>query len=348
MSQTHDLAPWLMPVLVRLQQSHGHAWLLGGSKGLGQFDVALALAASWLCETTQQGLACGNCDACHMVQAKSHPDFMVLLPETLSLALGWPLDEKTQADLDEKKRKPSKQIKLEAVLDVISFAQRTSSRGQGLVVVIYPAEAMNHVSANALLKSLEEPAGHTRFVLASENSMALLPTIRSRCQSLTLTLPDTASARTWLTEQGVSAADADVWLKAAGGQPQTAWQLAQALGKTSAWLGLPQLVARGAPIAEFPAWVVETPAILTQVLHKLCHDWLCAGQGALPRFFESRELLAAAPHINQAATRQAALYKLTAWSQALHRDVRVSEHTLNAGLMMEALLAQAKQAVALR
>ncbi len=357
------LAPWLAASLERLLLQRGHAWLLTGTTGLGQLDLAMAMAASTLCEAQLEGkpetkpqtkpqTACGVCEACLMIRAKSHPDLAVLMPETLSLALGWPLDEKTQIELDDKKRKPSKQIKVEAVQDLISFAQRTSARGRGLAVVIYPAEAMNHIASNALLKTLEEPAGNARFVLATEDSAALLPTIRSRCQAFTMTTPDAATAVAWLTQQTAGAAtaamtsqDATVWLKAAGGQPQTALDLSAALGKTSAWLGVPALVARGAAPSDYPPALVETAAALVSVLQKLYHDLLCVGQGAQARFFDSQSLLAAAPHVAPEATRQAALYKLTGWAKSLNTHVRSAEHTLNTGLMIEALLAEAKQAL---
>jgi DNA polymerase III subunit delta' len=339
-SEAKDLAPWLEVDLERFLAQRGHAWLVTGTAGLGQFELAMAMAASALCErATEQGApqpnlhkACGQCDACHMVHAKSHPDLAVLLPETLSLELGFPLDEKTQADLDDKKRKPSRQIKLEAVQDLISFVQRTSSRGKGLVVVIYPAEAMNHIAANALLKSLEEPAGNTRFVLATEDSAALLPTIRSRCQSFVLTPPESKLAVAWLTSNGVAQKDASVWLKAAGGQPQTALAMSLAIGKIAAWQDFPKLVAKGALPSELSAGLLETPAVLVGALQKLCHDAMCVNQGAEPRFFES-------------FTTSSSLYKLTTWSKALNVQARSSEHTLNAGLMIEALLAEAKQAL---
>jgi DNA polymerase III subunit delta' len=337
-SESKPLAPWLEGTLERLLAQRGHAWLVTGSAGLGQLNLAMAMAASYLCEkpAAPQAIsskACGQCDACHMVRAKTHPDLAVLLPETLSLALGWPLDEKTQEDLDDKKRKPSKQIKLEAVQDLIGFVQRTSSRGKGLVVVIYPAEAMNHIAANALLKSLEEPVGNSRFILATEDSAALLPTIRSRCQSFVLTSPEAKLAVAWLASEGVPQKDASVWLKAAGGQPQTALAMSQNISKTSAWQDFPKLIAKGALPSELPSALTETPAALVGALQKLCHDAICVNQGAEPRFFDS-------------VTSTSSLYKLTTWSKALNLQTKSSEHTLNAGLMIEALLAEAKQALA--
>lgn len=342
MSETTDLVPWLEADLERLLAQHGHAWLVTGTAGLGQFELAMAMAASVLCErSTEQGAskaklhkACGQCESCHMFRAKSHPDLGLLIPETLSLELGWPLGEKAQKDIDEK-RKPSKQIKIEAIRDLVEFGQRTSARGRGLAVVIYPADAMNQYAATALLKTLEEPAGEARFFLATEDRAALLPTIRSRCQSFVLTPPDSAQAVAWLASEGVVAKDASVWLKAAGGQPQTALAMARAMTKTSAWLDFPKLIAKGALPSELPAALTETPAALVGALQKLCHDAICVSQGVEPKFFD-------AISSNPSA---ASLYKLTTWSKALNVQTRSSEHTLNSGLMIEALLSEAKQAM---
>lgn len=48
------LAPWLQSQLESLPHQRGHAWLLAGPSGLGQFDLALALARAWLCETPRR------------------------------------------------------------------------------------------------------------------------------------------------------------------------------------------------------------------------------------------------------------------------------------------------------
>jgi DNA polymerase-3 subunit delta' len=59
----------------------------------------------------------------------THADLCVLMPETAMLALGWPLPEKAQAEIDDKKRKPSKEIRVDAMRDAVEFCQRTSARG---------------------------------------------------------------------------------------------------------------------------------------------------------------------------------------------------------------------------
>ena len=110
-------------------------------------------------------------------------------------------------------------------------------------MLIYPAERMNAITANALLKTLEEPPGDVRFVLASEAAHQLLPTIRSRCLTHTLHWPDQAQALDWLAACGYAAADAAVLLRAAGGRPAQALRhpVAEAKQAAQRWS---QLAAR--------------------------------------------------------------------------------------------------------
>jgi hypothetical protein len=188
--------PWLQRQLDTLVQERSHAVLLFGSGGIGQYELALDLARAWLCESPQQrdriGRACGTCGSCHAIEVRTHADLLVLMPETVQMELGWPLSEKAQSDIDEKRRKASREIRVDAMRDAVEFAQRTSGRGQSKIVLVYPAEKMNAVAANALLKTLEEPPGSVRFILATEAAHELLPTIRSRCLAHALHLPRSA------------------------------------------------------------------------------------------------------------------------------------------------------------
>lgn len=328
------LSPWLHAPLADLLRQRGHAWLLQGPSGLGQYELALALASAWLCESPVgpmgQGVACGHCASCHAIDVRTHADLCVLMPEVAMMDLQWPLDEKSQADIDDKKRKPSREIRVEAMRDAVGFAQRTSARGRGKVVLVYPAERMNTITANALLKTLEEPAGDVRFVLASEAAWQLLPTIRSRCLGFTLPWPDVVEARGWLVAQGIPDADADALLRAAGGRPADALRLAQSGRSPKAWALLPKAMQRG----EVSALADHAPAQAIDSLQKICHDLMAVGAGAEPRFFALAEL----PPVPSSMA-------LARWSKSLANAAKTAEHPFNAGLMLEALVSEARSAI---
>jgi len=321
---------WIDQQLKQLWAQRGHAWLLAGPSGLGQYRLALALARAWLCEQPSNGMACGRCGSCHAIEVRTHADFCVLMPETLMLELGWPLGEKAQTELDAKTRKPSKEIRIEAVRDGVEFAQLSSGRGHGKVILVFPAERMNAVSANALLKTLEEPPGNVKFVLASHNAHRLLATVRSRCVVHTMVWPETTAALAWLQRQGVAPADASTMLHAAGGRPDDALKLSQSGLTAATWTRLPHAIANG-DMNLFKDWL---PVQVLDAMHKLCHDLLSIKSGANPRFFEFGAL--PAPGCMKA---------LSHWSKALSASAKTIEHPFNPGLMIEALVSQAQIAI---
>ena len=324
------LAPWLQRQLSELLVQPGHARLLHGPSGLGQFALGLALVRSWLCEQpTAQG-ACGTCPACHGVDVHTHADLCVLLPEAVMIELGWPLSEKAQSEIDNKTRKPSREIRVEAMRDMVEFGQRTSARGRGKAVLIYPAERMNAVTANTLLKTLEEPAGDLRFVLCSEAGNLLMPTIRSRCHGHAMAWPDTAAALAWLHAQGVAPASGAVLLRAAGGRPDDALQLWAAGIHADTWLAVPKMVASG-QVGVFAKWA---PALVVSTLQKVCHDLLAVHFGGAPRFFAATDL-----------PKAASAYALSAWAKSLTQSLRDANHPFNPGLMHEALVCEAQNAL---
>ncbi|MDP2263803.1 MAG: DNA polymerase III subunit delta' [Hydrogenophaga sp.] len=342
MAEAQSLAPWLQRQLDGLLSQRGHALLLAGPSGLGQYELALALARVWLCEAPGEHGACGQCGSCHAIDVRTHADLCALMPDTLSLELGWPLDESAQKEIDDKKRKPSKLIRVEAAREAVSFTQFTRSRGRTKVVLVYPADRMNMESANTLLKTLEEPVGEVRFVLATEAAHQLLPTIRSRCQGHAMAWPDTAEALDWLQQQSaglsksaqqVDREQAGVWLQAAGGRPDDALAWGRSGLNAQAWTELPQALARGdwTLMAEWPA------ARQLAVLQKLCHDLMAQAGGGAPRFFPAQRL--------PRAPRWAAL---STWSRELMAAARTVEHPFNPGLMQEAWAARTQQVLAVR
>ena len=184
------------------------------------------------------------------------------------------------------------------------------------------------MAANTLLKTLEEPAGQLRFVLASTAPEALLPTIRSRCQAFPLGLPQRDAALSWLTGQGVESPA--VLLDAAGGRPQEARDWYAAGLRADAWQQLPKRLSRGdaAALGDWP------PPRAIDALQRLCHDLLRRVHAAPPTYFA----LAALPAPSLAAP-------LLAWDAVLRRAARHAEHPLNAGLLIESLFAQGQSAL---
>jgi DNA polymerase-3 subunit delta' len=324
--------PWLATPLREALKRRGHALLVTGPAGVGQFELALVLAQAWLCEGAAGApRPCGRCAGCRLLQARSHPDLLVLLPEAMRVALAW----ESGSDEDEEgagerasKARPSKEIKVEAVRAAVEFAQTTAARSRGKVVVVHPAERTNPIAANALLKTLEEPPGAARFVLGCATPDALLPTIRSRCEVLRLATPPAEEAVSWLAAQGVR--EPAILLAACGGQPleALAWSGDGVEGKL--WQQLPALLARG-EAAPFASWPVPR---LVDALHKLCHDALCAAAGAPARYFPAGTVPATAR-----------LDALDAWARELARIARHAEHPWNAGLTIEALVEGAKNAL---
>lgn len=380
LTERRQLAPWLQVQLENLLSQRGHAWLLSGPSGLGQFELAMALARAWLCEApTPQG-ACGHCGSCHAVDVHTHADLRMLIPETLFLSLGWPLDQKTQDDLDSKKRKPSKEIKVDAARDVVSFSQLTRSRGHTKVVLVFPAERMNGITANTLLKTLEEPPGEVKFILATEAAQQLLPTIRSRCLNHTMRWPAFEESLAWLQsqsamdevvdadeEEGVKAPksvkagrakppppkleDLRVLLAAAGGRPSDALAWVQGGAPDEAardWQALPKAMARG-DVSALTGWA---PALVVDALQKICHDVWAVKVGAQPRFFSLADLpLPVRKHATVEAQQLASpssIFALAAWSKDLATTARTVEHPYNPGLMLEALVSRAQQALSTR
>lgn len=323
--------PWLgAPLQQALRTQRGHALLIHGPQGIGQFELALTLAQAWLCETNPNTQPCGHCASCHLVQSRTHPDLLVLVPEALRESMGWGAGAEGDEGEGGKasKAKPSKEIKVEAVRNAVVFAQSTSARGLRKVVLIHPAERVNMIAANTLLKTLEEPPGGARFILSCGAPDALLPTLRSRCQAMPLALPAADMASAWLAQQQV--AQPEVLLAAAGGQALEALEWARDGVDSVAWMRLPKQLAAGESNG-LASWPMPR---LIDAMHKLCHDAMCLACGAAPRYFPPATLPSGA-----------VLPALVEWSKNLRQMVRHEEHPWNLPVMVESLVLQARQAL---
>ena len=229
--------PWLLPLwhqVLALGERLPHAILITGAPGLGKRDFAESLAARLLCASSavstavshvHTGEACGHCTACKWFAAGTHPDFKRIVPDS---EVDADAAEDTPAESPEDKegstKEKSRQIRIEqirAVFDALTVTATTE--GGHSVVIIDPAEAMNAVTANALLKLLEEPPERCTLVLVSSAPRQLLPTIRSRCQQWPVPRPSQSEYENWrATAGGVS----ETLLAVTGGLPLAAKRLA--------------------------------------------------------------------------------------------------------------------------
>lgn len=139
-----------------------HAYLFCGPAGSGKMTVALALAAAIQC-TAAPGQGCGQCDSCARIAAGLHPDVQVL-----------------------ERQGAAQIIPIETIrTQVIPQLGKAPHEGAARIFLIEEAAALAGASANALLKTLEEPPRRTQFILCTTAPDQLLPTIRSRCQRVT-------------------------------------------------------------------------------------------------------------------------------------------------------------------
>lgn len=135
-----------------------HALLFSGPVGVGKSLAAQSLLRDFLCLNHN---SCGACPSCRAFAAGTHGDYHVILPEVS------PGGKRT--------------IKIEAIRALQSELAKFPQISEGRAVLIDEAETMNEAAMNCLLKTLEEPAGQTLFILVVGAKSALLPTIISRC-----------------------------------------------------------------------------------------------------------------------------------------------------------------------
>lgn len=314
--------PWLAEALERAHAlKQAHAVLVHGPAGAGHLEFALLLAQHRLCEAPGNA-PCGACTSCHLVRSRAHPDLLVVVPDALRTQLGWTADADGAATTPD--AKASREVRVLQIRQAIVWGQTSTGRGRGKVLVLHPADAMNAVAANALLKTLEEPPGQLRMVLTSVDPERLLPTVRSRCQRLALGLPALAVARSWLVAQGVGQPDAVLAL--AGGSPIEALALVDE-GIDADWCAaLPGRVASG----DAALLRGRTVPRVIELLGKLAHDAIAVAAGSLPRYFPAGSV---PEHADAVAWSR--------WLTTLMRSARHDEHPWNAPLLVESLVTQA-------
>lgn len=154
-----------------------HAWLFTGPPGSGRSNAAIAFATALQCE---QG-GCTTCHSCVTAAAGSHPDIAVINTDGLSIGV-------------------------DAARDAVRRSALHPSVGRYQVLVVEDADRLTDQAANALLKSIEEPAPGTVWLLCAPAVEDVIMTIRSRCRPVLLrTPPATAIARLLNERDGIDA-----------------------------------------------------------------------------------------------------------------------------------------------
>jgi DNA polymerase-3 subunit delta' len=186
------------------QRRWPHALLIQGPEGLGKQRLARWIAQSILCDRGGDKLsACGECASCMLFAAATHPDLQMISPE----------EDKQQISVDQ-------------IREACANLTMTSYRQGYKVTIVDPAHQMTLAAANSLLKTLEEPTQRTVLILVTSRPAALLATIRSRCQQLSLSAPAERDALEWLATATGSPVDVEI-LRFANGAPLRALALAE-------------------------------------------------------------------------------------------------------------------------
>lgn len=179
----------------------GHAVLIQVDPGLGGEWLATWLAARLFCSATSTIKPCGTCIDCRRVVSGEQPDLMRLSP----------IEE-------------SKEIRVDQIREMATELALTGHGRGRKVAVITPAERLNRNAANALLKTLEEPAGSSLLLLVTGEPSRLPATVQSRCTRVGVPVPPIGELENWLKARGGRDTDWKAVMNAIGPRPFVALQ----------------------------------------------------------------------------------------------------------------------------
>lgn len=212
-----------------------HAWLVTGPPGSGRSNAARAFAAALQCERG----GCGECSACRTALSGAHPDVTLVRTEQLSIGV----DE---------------------VRDLVRRAVMSPTLGRYQVLVVEDADRVTERGADALLKSIEEPAARTVWLLCAPTPDDVVVTIRSRCRRVELATPSaTAVAELLVRRDGVPPELAEFAARVAQGHIGRARRLARseaARARRAELLTLPGRLSSLADCLHAAAGLVDSAA----------------------------------------------------------------------------------------
>ncbi len=176
-----------------------HAYLFAGPPGIGKATLAGELAQALNCERGPRADApCGDCRACTRIAAGGHADVETLTPRS-----------PCEVSDHDHSRDTTASLRICQVRRVDHTLVGAPYEGRMRVIIVDPADALTTEAANAFLKTLEEPPPNATIVLVATSAEALLPTIRSRCRTVTLqSVPEPALRAALIERWGASEEEA--------------------------------------------------------------------------------------------------------------------------------------------
>jgi DNA polymerase III subunit delta' len=221
-----------------------HGLIFAGPVGVGKATTAGVLGQVFLCENPKGDEACGKCESCRVFAAGNHPDFHVITKELIRY------HDKTGK---------SKGIELSINViraELIEKSSLKSSMGRGKVFIIEQAELMNPAAQNALLKTLEEPAGRTLIILLTDQPDLLLATVRSRSRIVRFAALETKTVVRELARRDIPAETAAQAAKLARGSLGLAlkWIEDGVIEPGEQLLAQIDQILSGAAAADLPGW----------------------------------------------------------------------------------------------
>lgn len=317
--------PWQQPLwqsfLVQVERDKlPHGLMLSGQKGMGKWHYGQLMAHYLLCTSPNAGLPCGQCRACDLLASGNHPDLFFVQPE-----------------------EANKPIKVDQIRELSAFVAKTAQQQGYKVALIGPVEQLNTNAGNALLKSLEEPAGRTLLILTTNVTSGVMATIRSRCQLQAMPVPQKTVSLDWLERLG-SSDDAEILLRISAGSPLLALELAEGNRRESLLLfliGLSAIAEQGGRVnpglskewlslelVDMIDWWIQVINLLVHSTHR--RDIPDSSQGEIAQLL--LKIMASAANV-----RQGWVYKLLDRMLLLKRQLLAGANP-NKQLLIEELL----------
>jgi len=250
-----------------------HAYLFHGPRDTGKFTVAFILAKILLCPNN----LCHQCRDCQLIKSGSHPDLILF-------------------------RDNGESIKIDDVRVLIHKTNLTSQGGRR-IVLIEDLERMPIEAQNSFLKTLEEPAGKTIFLMTSTQVKKIVPTILSRVRQQSFSLVDDEVMRRELTLRFKDHSDFEEVLQMAQGRPGLAIRLLSEPSVLSAYRGaynqIDQILKNNDLTGKF-SYVESLEGdkdqlelffdVFCQIIRKTAYDFVVRGESLLSPRYDLRDV----------------------------------------------------------